>query len=333
MYSDPLAYSVTTSNAPGQLATYVSPTIAELGVSNAVDFHLDVANNDAVASSSLNYDMVFDVTLTEAESAVLLNSFTVVNVKIAPDSTATDTESASFTTNADVEALVGAILSSRAVIAEDNTPGPVATANAFWAKDDTISAYLNKQLNKYVNGDLQTDGPSSMKPEATATNAARAGLPPASLTMFIDSNSGVATPDFGAAYESMKTTCFGEGGSNALVRQIPASTYIAYDNSSNGITTTALPMLKGDTIVIGLETAPSNLNMAPTARTVGGQTGAFPGLPDGLLGDTFQTADDAIKPPSQVLAIRMKLTGATTSSAFNVASGATAAAGELKKKI
>jgi hypothetical protein len=301
-----------------------------LDVSNEVEFHLDVANNDATAPQTLNYDMVFDVTLTEEESAILLNSFTVSNVKIAPDNNNDDTESAVFATNGPVEGLFGAILSSRAVIADAAAPGPVSTA--FWAQNDTISDYLNKQLNVYVDGELQTDGPTNMKAEATATSSARAGLPPASLTMYIDNASGVATPDFAAAYESMKTTCFGEGGSNALVRQIPASTFIAYDNSANGITTTALPMLKGDTIVIGLETAPSNLNMAPTARTVAGQLGAFPGLPDGSLGDTFQTAASSIKPPAQVLAIRMKLTGATTAAykvsqffAFQVPAPGTAA--------
>jgi len=325
-YDSPAQYSITTSNMAGELATYVSPSIATLGVNNDVTFHLDVADNDATADQSLNYDMVFDVTLTEVESAVLLNSFTVSNVKIAPDSNATDSESAVFTTNTDVEALFGAILSARAVIADAAAPGP--TTDAFWAQNDTISDYLNKQLNKYVNGELQTDGPLNMKAEATATNAARAGLPPASLTMFIDQDSGVATPDFGAAYESMKTTCFGAGAASLLVRQIPASTYIAYDNGSNGITTSALPMLKGDTIVIGLETAPSNLNMAPTARTVAGVLGAFAGLPDGNLGDTFTTAVDAIKPPSQVLAIRMKLTSASTATAFAVG----ADAGKLKVK-
>jgi hypothetical protein len=329
-YTDPAQYSVTTSNAPGALATYVSPSVATLDVSNAVDFHLDVANNDATAPSTLNYDMVFDVTLNEEESAILLNSFTVSNVKIAPDNNNSDTESAVFTTNGPVESLFAAILSSRAVIADAAAPGPVTTP--FWAQNDTISDYLNKQLNVYVNGELQVDGPLNMKAEATGTSAARAGLPPASLTMYIDNDSGVATPDFGAAYESMKTTCFGEGGSNALVRQIPASTFIAYDNSENSITTLALPMLKGDTIVIGLETAPSDLHMAPTARTVAGQTGAFPGLPDGNLGDTFKTAATSLKPPSQVLAIRMKLTNATTAEAFTVASGAAGAAGELKKR-
>jgi hypothetical protein len=309
-------------------STYVSPSLAELDVTNSASFHLDVANNDATAASDFDYDMVFDVTLTENESAVLLNAFMTSNVRIAPDSNATDTETASFTTNADVSALVQDILSSRAAIAEDNTPGPTTTA--FWAQGDTISDYLNKQLNAYVNGELSTSANDELKSEATASSALRGGLPTAALTVFVDQDSGVATPDFEAAYTSMCSTCFGEGGANALVRQIPSSTYILYDNGANSVTTGALPLLKSDTMVVGLTSVPSNLGMSPTARTVGGATGDVAGLPNGSFGNTFVAADDALKPPAQTLAVRIKLT--TGSGAFNVASSIDSTpAGKLKK--
>jgi len=323
-------YSLLTStitSAGGTSGVYVSPFAATINNTLSATYHLDVTDNDAVTDSTLNYDMIFDLTLNAADSTTLLNAFTVANVQIAPSTSAADTERAGFADNAEVKALLIDILTTRAKIAGTVT-GPTTTP--FWAENDTITDYLNKQLNAFVNGKLTDNADSLFNASATANTASQGGLPAASLTVYTDADSGTAVPDISGAYESMLTSCFGPEGANALVRQIKSSTFIGYDNGSNGLTTGALPLLSGDSLVFGIATNNSLINMSPTDRTVAGGAAGEPvaGLPNGAFGATFDSSEVL---PSQTLAIRLLLTDSTAGTPFTVATGTTPGAGELKK--
>jgi len=273
----------------------VAPYVATMDVSPTATYHLQADDGNTTTPQTLTYDAIFDIPLSRADSAALLNCFASRYFILDRNGG----EAAQF---AEFEAPEGSpgravlkkVLQEATIVTLATSP-PTGEQARFDAVGQTSQDYLNKQLNAWVNGELSQESiQAKYKPSATAEANLLAGLPAAGLLLLVDQESGTVTVDYDLAAANVASTCFSAG----LAEQIPFSSFSKYAGTNNDILTAALPLLTGDKLVFATLTNPAAIGFTPT------EIDAPNGLPTGALGSNFTVSESL---PAVRLAFRISL--------------------------
>ena len=320
------SYSITSSAVSGSIASealggsgdlplvFVSTTHGVLNADNNATYHMSISAPSTDASTT-NFDAMFHVTLTPAQSVQLLNAFDVSGVKLIQK--AGEYPSAKYT-DSSASAVITAIINgaSAAVdlcgstmesfLTQDLNNQLLALFGAVSASG-TVDSALGNTFNTAYNS--TADVPSQFDSSLVAL-------------IQVDASSALVTVDSATAAGSLSAATSGPfdsvtagQGASLLMRQIPYDNLILYDNSANGISVKSLPLKGGDTIVIVFDTDPSFIHMTPTQNR---------GITKDNIANPGASFDVTYKPAVRALGLAITVdsgNGSSKAFSFNTATG------------
>jgi len=314
------SYSISSSVVSGSIASealdgsgdsplvFVSTTHGVLNADNNATYHMSISAPSTEASTT-NFDAMFHVTLTPAQSVQLLNAFDVSGVKLIQK--AGEFPSAIYT-DSGASAVITAIINGASAatdlcgstmesfLTQDLNNQLLALFGAVSASG-TVDSALGNTFNTAYNS--TADVPSQFDSSLVAL-------------IQVDASSALVTVDSATAAGSLSAATTGPfdsvtagQGASLLMRQIPYDNLILYDNSANGISVRSLPLKGGDTIVIVFDTDPSVIHMTPTQNR---------GITKDNIANPGASFDVTYKPAVRALGLAITVdSGNGSSKAFN----------------